>query len=51
MDWISAILGFFFEQLANVADMVDRHFDLPIVVLVCAALLLVFAFALAKPRH
>ena len=51
MDWISAIVGFFFDQLGNAANMIDRHFDILKVVLVCAALLLVFAFALAKPRH
>jgi hypothetical protein len=51
MDWISSFLGFFFEQFANIADMVDRHFDLPKVVLVCAAILLVLAVGLAKPRR
>jgi hypothetical protein len=51
MDWISAIPGFFFDQLADVANAIDRHFDLTTVVLVCAALLLVLALALAKPRR
>jgi hypothetical protein len=51
MDWVSSFLGFFFEQFTNVADIVDRHFDLSKVVLVCAALLLIFALALAKPRR
>jgi hypothetical protein len=51
MDWISAIVGFLFDQLGNAADMIDRHVDFPKVVIVCAALLLVFAVALAKSRR
>jgi hypothetical protein len=51
MDWISAIVEFFFDQLANAASLVDRHFDLPKLVLAGAVLILVFAVALAKSRR
>ena len=51
MDWISSFLGFFLEHFATAAQVVDRNLDLPKVVIVCAALLLVLSFALAKPRR
>jgi hypothetical protein len=51
MDWISAFWGFFFDQLANAAQLLDRHVDFRGVVLVCVAVLLVLSLALANPRR
>jgi hypothetical protein len=51
MDWISSFFGFFLEQFANAANIVDLRFNLHKVVLICIALLLVLSFGLAKSKR
>jgi hypothetical protein len=51
MDWISSSLRFLLEQFAHAAQQVDLYLDLPKVVIVCAAVLIVLSLTLANSKR